>query len=122
MEHRSPEEQFLFLITKGSEHLQNFLADSIPQSGRIQPFRIRFHIPGTRNIGLFIIESAESGSADDRYLQIGVFRENTDRLTSHYLTRGTNAALIEYLKTDELAEKLKSDFSHLSDKTDEYWD
>ena len=115
-------EQLAFLIGKGIEYFKNALVELVSSTGRIRPFRMRFHIPGTENKGFFIVESAEAGSPDDRYLQIGVCRDGTDRLTSNYLSRGTNQELIDYLSRAHLTEALANAFSLLSEKTDDYWD
>ena len=71
---------------------------------------------GTKNIAAFRVEPA-GGSL--RRLQLTVFRNGSDLAVSHYMERGTNEVLLDYLAREGRALEFLQSFQELSDSVDE---
>ena len=95
------------------------LSNQIPEKGIFRPYGFTFDVYGTQNKGMMQVEY-KCGA--DRMLKLGVLREGTDRLYSHFLPSGTNQELIAYLEAPNSLSDWLDSIKHLSDSVDNYWD
>ena len=106
------------LVKKGMEVCCQFLEDPkrTPESGPFEAYRIFFGFRGSKNEAMFRVEHQ---SGDWRWLRFIVARPGCDMAVSHYIKKGTNAELIEYLSDESRVVEFVADFQHLSDSVDD---
>lgn len=108
------------LVEKGMKICcENLRGTLIPEKGIFSPFRASFAFRGSKNKAFFIIEY-ESG--DLRWLRFMAVRPGSDMVVSHYMKKGTNQELIEYLSDKSSIKAFVEDFQHLSDSVDDKHD
>jgi len=109
-----------WLVEKGMKYCCEHLHGSrIPEKGIFTPFRIYFDFRGSKNEAFFIIEY-QSGAL--RWLRFMAVRPGSDMVVSHYMKKGTNQELIEYLSDKSRIKEFVEDFQHLSDSVDDKHD
>ena len=108
------------LVERGMEHCcENLRGARIPEKGIFKPFRVCFNFRGSKNEAFFIIEY-QSGNI--RWLRFMAVRPGSDLVVSHYMKKGTNRELIEYLSDKSNIKAFVEDFQHLSDSVDDKHD
>lgn len=115
---RTSREKQILVLEKVAEEMVKHLKTAVPPSGIFRPYGFRFEIYGTKNMGMMQVEYK---SGQERMVQLGVFRKDTDRLFSHFLPSGTNAQLIAYFEEPANVEQWMESIRHLSEKADGYW-
>ena len=108
------------LVEKGMKICcENLRGTLIPEKGIFSPFRASFDFRGSKNKAFFIIEY-QSGNL--RWLRFMAARPGSDMVVSHYMKKGTNQELIEYLSDKANIKAFVEDFQHLSDSVDDKHD
>ncbi len=103
------------LIAAAEDFLTN---GKVPETGKFQNQRILFEIAGTTNYGFADIK-LDYKDKNIRRLSIGATDHKSGYDISEPEFKGTNSEIIEYLKTDGLAENWYNRFIKLSAKWDE---
>jgi len=109
------------LVKKGMEVCRKNLQDPkcTPESGSFAAYRVYFRFRGSENEAMFRIEH-QSGNL--RWLRFMVVRIGSDLAVSHYMKKGTNAELVDYLSDESLIPEFVRDFQALSDSVDDKMD
>ena len=100
----------------------DYVNENMAEEGRFEGFAYGFDLPFTENHMKYQFMADALSPEKSRRIAVGVFREGTDRLTSHYVFKGTKAEIIDFLKSEEGKEQIYASVIELSDKTDDYWD
>ncbi len=82
---------------------------------------ITFSIPGTRNIARLYFGPVDKRKGARWHYTVGVYKEGTDMLVSHYLKSGTKEEVFEYLKTEENKNQTIVSLKTLSKDVEERW-
>lgn len=99
--------------------VEDFLTNGrIPETGKFRNERILFEIAGTTNYGFAQI-TIDYKDKNKRRLSIGATDHKSGYDISEPEFNGTNSEIIEYLKTDGLAENWYNRFIKLSAEWDE---
>ena len=93
--------------------------DTIPEKGTFRPYRAFFRYRGSRNEVMFRFEQQ---SGDIRRLILSAVRPGYDMAVSHFLMRGTNQELLDYLSDRAHIPEWLDSFRQLSDSLDEKLD
>ena len=106
-----------------AERVGGFLADHLEKSGPVtaafQPYGLRFDVYGTENEGLMQLRFHAPGMLG---LQLGIYRQGTDRLHSHFMPVRSKEEMIRYLRDPASHRQWLEEIAQLSDRVDEYWD
>lgn len=90
----------------------------VPERGKFTPVSVAFDIPLTNNEGRIIIEPSVQKIEEERRVRIGVCANDSDRMHSYYIFRGTKEKVKEYLTEDEAIQSLVQYCLQLSDAVD----
>lgn len=82
---------------------------------------IIFHIPGTSNNARLYFGPVDKRKDSKWQYTVGVYKEGTDMLVSHYLKSGTREEVYEHIKTGENKTKTIESIKTLSDSVDDRW-
>lgn len=115
------QKQVLFYIEKGRKLLLEKLEESLAAGEKPKTLRIWFDMPGTENKGQMIFY-APSRAGERFAAQVGVVREDTDRLYSNYMILGDVQEVLAYLRREDIADSWLEALCQLSDKVDDFWD
>ena len=94
-------------------------ASVIPTHGIFKPYNICFDFRGSKNEAHFLIEYQ---SGDLRQLRLMMVRPGSDMVVSHYMKKGTNQELIDYLTDAGSIPEFLTSFQQLSDSVDDKHD
>lgn len=117
----SKEEKMQILIPKGSDLLMQRMEREVPENGKFQKISVSFDIPDTQNKAQFLIEADAKDYKDQRILSIGVHHQNSDRVISNYMFKGTKQEIIDYLKDNSNFPEFTQTVNELSDSVDDYY-
>jgi len=107
------------LVPKSKEVLLGIAERAVPENGQFKKVFVSFRIPESQNEALLTIEHDSKEPKTQRLLSIGVHHQNSDRLISNFLLRGTKKEILTYLKDDKNSKIIIDYVNHLSDKVDE---
>ena len=93
----------------------------VPENGKFRPVTFECNIPGTQNIFFYKVEYDSKNHQTGRRFSVNVRHQNSDRLLSTYITKGTKAEIMEFLKDKNNHEKIIETMQKLSDSTDDYY-
>lgn len=82
---------------------------------------VTFHVPGTGNIARLYAGPIDNRKNSKWHYTVGVYRDGTDMMVSHYSKSGTRKEIYEYIKTEENKNKTIEYVKELSDNVDERW-
>lgn len=80
-----------------------------------------FPVPGTCNIARLYAGPIDNRKNSKWHYTVGVYRDGTDMMVSHYSKSGTREEIYEYIKTEENKNKTIASVKELSDNVDERW-
>ena len=93
--------------------------ERIPAEGAFQPCRVFFQYRGSKNEAMFCLEHQHG---DQRRLSLTVARPGSDMVVFHYMKKGTNQELIDYLSDPNRVSEFMESFQKLSDSVDDKHD
>lgn len=117
----SREERMNLLMSQVRTILLEDAERQVPENGQFRRVNTLFDIPETSNEGILSIEHDELEPKTQRRLKMSVRHENSDRLVSNYILKGTKKEILDYLKDDNNLAKLIEIANELSDKTDVFY-
>lgn len=107
------------LIERCKDYIAQYIAEKVPEKGRINPHTVSFSWAGTNYKGVFIIETdLLSKDYSGRLIRTGMHEYGDDRLVSHYYYRGTNEELINIMKDPANTGELIAEFESLERSVD----
>ena len=115
------EEKMKILTAKTKEVLSQAAEREVPENGRFSRVFVTFSVPESDNKAVFSIIHDDVDYKDKRQLSIGVHRQNSDRMFSNFIMKGTKKEIIEFLNDERNNEELKQIVEHLSVKADDYY-
>ena len=92
----------------------------IPASGRCKPFSVSCRYPGTEYEALLQVEQDLTGSPDSRRLRTMMHENGSDRVVSHYITKGTGDELKAWLRNPENRGELMKSYEQLKQSVDSF--
>lgn len=114
------DEKKLNIVMKGlGDYLSDYIEKNMPVTIAFQKYGLSFAVYGTQNRGM--LQVSYKGPGELR-LQLGVLREGTDRLYSHYLPIRSPEEMIRYLRDPASHADWMNSVRNLSDSVDDYWD
>ncbi len=116
---RTKEEQLRLLAGRAAEVMIQRIKNEVPQSGSFGNLSVSFPIPETKIKAVLLIEHSLTGTPEQRRLQVGARKEDSDRLRSNYLMHDTNENIIKYLEREDIAEILIPYYKMHADKLNE---
>ena len=115
------EEKMKILTAKTKEVLSQAAEREVPENGRFSRVFVTFSVPESDNKAVFSIIHDDVDYKDKRQLSICVHRQNSDRMFSNFIMKGTKKEIIEFLNDERNNEELKQIVEHLSVKADDYY-
>ncbi len=115
------EEKMKILTSKTKEVLSQAAEREVPENGRFSRVFVTFSVPESDNKAVFSIIHDDVDYKDKRQLSICVHRQNSDRMFSNFIMKGTKKEIIEFLNDERNNEELKQIVEHLSVKADDYY-
>lgn len=109
------------MIPQGNEVLIKKAEKEVPENGRFAPVVVTYKLPDSNNKVRVKIEHDEKEYQTQRRLSVGVHHENSDRLSSEYLKKGTKQEIITYLSEENTTKEMADAMIKLSKKTDDYY-
>ena len=107
-------------VRRAMEVMLEYYDERIPAKGRCSPFTVSAVWPGTDYTARLMVEQDLTGSPDSRRLRTMMHEKGSDRVVSHYITKGTNDELKAWLRnTDNRAELLES-YEQLKESVDNF--
>lgn len=107
------------LVPKSKEVLSDIAQREVPENGQFKKVFVSFKVPETQNEALITIEHDSKEPKTQRILSVGVHHQNSDRLVSNFLLKGTKKEILDYLKDDKNNQDIINYINHLSGKVDE---
>lgn len=117
----SKDEKMQILVPKGSDLLMQRVEREVPENGKFKKISVSFDIPDTQNKAQFFIEADAKDYKDKRILSIGVHHQNSDRVVSNYMFKGTKQEIIDYLKDSKNFPEFTQTVNELSTAVDDYY-
>lgn len=108
------------LMRKVMATLLEHYDERVPASGSFQAFSVTFQWPGTNYQGLLRVEPALSGPAQERFLRTMMHEYGSDRAVSHYILRGNNVCLKQWLADKGNAKELLESYGELKESVDDF--
>lgn len=115
------DEKMKILVPTTKEVLTDIAEKEVPENGQFRKVFVSFDIPNSTNEAKLIIEQDETEPKTQRRLSVGVHHQNSDRLISNYLLKGTKKEIIDFLKDDNNNQEIIDAVNILSSKTDDYY-
>lgn len=115
------DEKIHLLIEKGKNILHQRAEREVPENGKFIRVFVAFDIPETQNEALMIVEPDAIDPKINRRFSIGVHRQNSDRLTSNYIFKGSKKEILDYLKNNDNQSELFKIILDLSKSVDDYY-
>lgn len=107
------EEKLDILVSKMLEYLEKQVK-SLPEQGRFERHSVSMTYPGTTCDGFLIYEyDLTDSSQRGRRLRASMCRQDSDRMISHYLFKGSKAECLAWLEEPRNQGVLKKDFAAL---------
>lgn len=107
------EEKLDILVTKMLEYMKKQV-NSLPEQGRFERHSVSMTYPRTNCDGFLIYEyDLTNSSQRGRRLRASMCRQNSDRMISHYLFKGSKAECLAWLEEPGNQEALKKDYAEL---------
>lgn len=98
-----------------AEHLENHL----PVTIAFRPYSLGFEVYGTKNKGVMRLSYRDANRLS---LQLGIYRQGTDRLFSNFLPSAGAEEMLRYLRDPASHQEWLEAIAHLSEKADDFWD
>lgn len=117
----SNDEKTNLLIEKSRDILYQRAEREVPENGKFIRVFVAFDIPETQNEALMIVEPDAIDPKINRRFSIGVHRQNSDRLTSNYIFKGSKKEILDYLKNNDNQSELYKIVTDLSKSVDDYY-
>lgn len=92
----------------------------IPAAGRCKPFSVSADWPGTDYKARLMVEQDLTGSADGRRLRTMMHENGSDRVVSHYITKGTGDEIKAWLRNPENRAELMQSYEQLKQSVDSF--
>lgn len=121
LEMLSKDEKMQILIPKCSDVLVQRAEKEVPENGKFRKIFVAFDIPETTNEALITIEADAKDYKNQRRVSIGVHHQNSDRVISNYMFKGTKQEIIEYLKDNNNFPEFTQIVNELSTAVDDYY-
>ncbi len=109
------------LLEKGRSILYKRAEREVPENGKFRKIFVAFDIPETQNEALISIEHDAVSPEVNRRLSVGVHRQNSDRITSNYLFKGTKREVLDYINNKDNQAELHKTINNLSKSVDDYY-
>lgn len=107
------EEKLDILVTKMLEYMKKQV-NSLPEQGRFERHSVSMAYPGTTCDGYLIYECDLTDSSQrGRRLRASMCRQDSDRMISHYLFKGSKAECLAWLEEPGNQKALKKDYAAL---------
>lgn len=108
-------------VPKTLEELVQIARDRLIEKEKGEGYRVAFSVPGTRNEARLYFGPVSKSKDTKWQYTVGVLREGTDMLVSHYLKSGTRETVYEYISTEEAQIQTLASVKELSHNIDERW-
>ena len=109
------------IVTTSNDILANAAEKQVPENDKFSDVSIEYQIPTTQNMAKVIIECDGKEPKTIRRIAVGVHHQNSDRIISKYLYKGTKKELLNYLRDENNQEIFLDIIKELSEKTDDYY-
>lgn len=107
-------------VRRAMEVMLEYYDERIPATGRCSPFTVSADWPGTDYKARLMVEQDLTGGPDGRRLRTVMHENGSDRVVSHYITKGTGEELKAWLRnTDNRAELMQS-YEQLKESVDNF--
>ena len=110
--------KILKLVSNCVENIQEKAEREVPENGKFTKLLVGFDIPESQNEAFIGIEHDEINPKDTRRVAIHARRQNTDKIFSNYIFKGTKKEILEYFKAPERKEEIYEIVKNLSSKVD----
>ena len=92
----------------------------IPATGRCKPFSVSCRYPETDYEALLQVEQDLTGGSDSRRLRTMMHEYGSDRVVSHYITKGTGNEIKAWLRDTENRGELMTSYEQLKESVDNF--
>ena len=113
------EEKKRNLVNMLGNALAEHLEKKSPVTAAFTPFYVQFPVIDTENMGRLQLTYNAPGEVR---LQLGIYRNGTDRLYSNFMPAKCAEEMIRYLRDPATHQEWLEQIEHLSEKVDDYWD
>ncbi len=96
-------------LAKGGERM-------VPENGKYTPYSVFVEVKGTSNIARVAIEHDPLDPKTQRLINIGVYKNGSNKIYSRYPISGTKKEILEYLKSKKSQDEIYNHIIELSDK------
>ena len=107
-------------VRRAMEVMLEYYDARIPATGRCKPFSVSADWPGTDYKARLMVEQDLTGSPDSRRLRTMMHENGSDRVVSHYITKGTGDELKAWLRNPENRGELMKSYEQLKQSVDNF--
>ena len=107
-------------VRRAMEVMLECYDEHIPATGRCRPFTVSARWPGTDYTARLMVEQDLTGAADSRRLRTMMHENGSDRVVSHYITKGTGEEIKAWLRNTENRAELMQSYEQLKESVDNF--
>ena len=90
----------------------------VPENGQYKPLATYIEVKGKHNTARVAIEHDPLNPKTQRVLNVGVYKNGTDKIYSRYPISGTKKEIMDYLGSKNAPAEIYTHIKELSDKVD----
>ena len=107
-------------VRRAMEVMLEHYDTQIPAAGRCRPFSVSADWPGTDYTARLMVEQDLTGSPNSRRLRTMMHEKGSDRVVSHYITKGTGEEIKAWLRDTENRGELMESYEQLKKSVDNF--
>ncbi len=107
-------------VRRAMEVMLEYYDAHVPATGRCKPFSVSADWPGTDYTARLMVEQDLTGSPDSRRLRTMMNENGSDRVVSHYITKGTGEEIKAWLQNAENRGELMESYEQLKKSVDNF--
>lgn len=107
-------------VRRAMEVMLEHYDTQIPAAGRCRPFSVSADWPGTDYTARLMVEQDLTVSPDSRRLRTMMHEKGSDRVVSHYITKGTGEEIKAWLRDTENRGELMESYEQLKKSVDNF--
>lgn len=111
------------LVEALGDYIARYVEENSPVTRWFRPYGLTIDVCGTQNLAMMKVsrDAARDDSLQLR-LELGVLREDTDRLYSNFMPAADAQEIVRILRDPASHTQWLEQIRHLSDSVDDYWD